>query len=167
MDIEEVRGFLITAESFYIDYQNKEEPFDYSPIITEFSKALERILHDKVSIKFNLLIEKYKQKHTGRKTSIDFHKKFGSLFRGMTISLGTWAIIFKDFEKQNIEADLKEFKQIIFNNYDKNTRESFANACKEISPERNPLSHYESLKMTEVINVRKKMTIPDFYYYCY
>ncbi|MHA1414330.1 MAG: tetratricopeptide repeat protein, partial [Promethearchaeota archaeon] len=41
VNIDEIRTFLLTTESIYLDYKGKEGPFDATPIILEFSKALE------------------------------------------------------------------------------------------------------------------------------
>ncbi len=157
VDIEDVKGFLITAENFYLDYQGKKPPFDASPIITGFSKALERILHDKISSKFHELLLKYKKKYNNHETSEDFHKKFGNLFRNKTIGLGSWERIIVDFGSGNIDIDLIEFKELIFKSYSENDRTEILSACRDISTERNPLSHYKFLSMTEVIEIRKTM----------
>ena len=153
IDIKEVRGFLITAESFYIDYKGREPPFDASPIVTQFSKSLERILHDKVSIIFNNLIEKYSRKNW----SNDFRKKFGNLFRGKTIGLGSWAKIIEQLENKEIEEDVREFFDLLRMKFDKDACLIIMNASNDLSHERNPRSHYESLTMEQVIDLRKKL----------
>ena len=153
IDIEEVRGFLITAESFYLDYKGREPPFDASPIVTQLSKSLERILHDKVSIIFNNLKKKYRTKTWSK----DFRMKFGNLFRGKTIGLGTWVKIIEQLEDKEIEEDVREFFDLLSKKFDKDACLIIMNASKDLSLERNPRSHYESLTMEQVIDLRKKL----------
>ncbi|GAH88673.1 unnamed protein product [marine sediment metagenome] len=153
IDIEEVRGFLITAESFYLDYKGREPPFDASPIVTQFSKSLERILHDKVSINFNNL----KKKYSTKTWSNDFRRKFGNLFKGKTIGLGTWAKIIEQLENTEIDEDVREFFDLFRRKFDKDACLIIKNASNDLSLERNPRSHYESLTMEQVIDLRKKL----------
>lgn len=153
IDIEEVRGFLITAESFYLDYKGRELPFDASPIVTQLSKSLERILHDKVSIIFNNLKKKYRTKTWSK----DFRMKFGNLFRGKTIGLGTWVKIIEQLEDKEIKEDVREFFDLLSNKFDKDACLIIMNASNDLSLERNPRSHYESLTMEQVIDLRKKL----------
>ncbi|MGQ4875692.1 MAG: hypothetical protein ACP6IY_16625 [Promethearchaeia archaeon] len=153
VDIDEIRTFLLTAESIYLDYKGKEGPFDATPIILEFSKALERMLHDKISKHFNELIPKYKNKDW----SEDLKSFFKNLFNNKTISLGTWARILEDIDKKEIEPDASEFINILLSKYDNNDLSIIKSACETLSKIRNPKSHYELLEMKEVINLRKKM----------
>ncbi|MFW9970562.1 MAG: tetratricopeptide repeat protein [Candidatus Odinarchaeota archaeon] len=153
IDIEEVKGFLITAESFYLDYKGREPPFDASPIVTQFSKSLERLLHDKVSIIFNDLIEKYRTKSWSK----DFRIKFGNLFTGRTISLGTWVKIIEQLDNEDLEHDVREFSNILKQKYNNETLSILKNASSELSVERNPRSHYESLSMKQVVTLRKNL----------
>ncbi|MHA1195344.1 MAG: hypothetical protein ACTSRH_02470 [Promethearchaeota archaeon] len=153
VNIDEIRTFLLTTESIYLDYKGKEGPFDATPIILEFSKALERMLHDKISKHFNELIPKYKNKDW----SEDLKSFFKNLFKNKTISLGTWARILGDLDKKEIEPDAKEFMTILLSKYDKNNLSMIKSACETLSKIRNPKSHYELLEMKKVINLRKKM----------
>ncbi|MHA1414530.1 MAG: hypothetical protein ACTSO4_18170, partial [Promethearchaeota archaeon] len=82
---------------------------------------------------------------------------FGNLFRGRTISLGTWAKILGDIDKKEIEPDANEFINILLSKYDKNNLSMIKSACETLSKIRNPKSHYELLEMKKVINLRKKM----------
>jgi len=153
IDIKEVRGFLITAESFYLDYKGREPPFDASSIVTQFSKSLERILHDKVSIIFNNLIKKYSTKTWSK----DFRRKFGNLFRGKTICLGTWVKIIEQLENNELEEDVREFIGLLRLKFDEDACLIIKNASNDLFLERNPRSHYESLTMEQAINLRKKL----------
>ncbi|MHA1285601.1 MAG: tetratricopeptide repeat protein, partial [Promethearchaeota archaeon] len=155
IDIDEVRIFLLTAERLYLDYKDKEESFDASSIVLYLSKALERMLHDKISIHFNKLIKKYKKKY--KNCSKDLKSFFGNLFRERTISLGTWARILNNIENKEVESDVKEFIDILCSKFDKKTFPIIANACNDLSTERNPLSHYKSLTIKEMIDLRKKI----------
>ncbi|MHA1285126.1 MAG: tetratricopeptide repeat protein [Promethearchaeota archaeon] len=155
VDIEEIRTFLLTAERLYLDYKDKEESFDASSIVLYLSKALERMLHDKISIHFNKLIKKYKNKY--KNCSKDLKSFFGNLFRGRTISLGTWVKILNNIKNKELEADVKEFMDILCSKFDKKTFLIIANACNDLSTERNPLSHNKSLTIKEMIDLRKKI----------
>lgn len=111
------------------------------------------MLHDKVSLDFNELIKKYNRKTWPN----DFKSKFGNLFKGLTISLGTWVKILEDIENKDLEPDIKEFIKILLAKYDRPACSIIEDACNELSLERNPRSHYESLTMKQVINLRKRM----------
>jgi hypothetical protein len=65
--------------------------------------------------------------------------------------------IFEDFEAKELEPDVLEFKEKLFEIFEGEERKILKHGCKEISSERNPLSHYESISMKEVIELRKKL----------
>lgn len=155
----EIKNILITAERKFIDYRNKSDDFDASDIIIGYSKALERMLNEKMAIHFKQLIQKYKR--TKRQTSEDFRKKFKWLFQEKTISLGTWTRIFRDFKKNSLELDVKEFKEHLELKFSKAELNAIQTVCEVIVKERNKIVHWKVLNIKQVILIRKKI-VPLF-----
>lgn len=155
----EIKNIMITAERKFIDYRNKGDDFDASDIIIGYSKALERILNEQLAVLFKPLIQKYKE--TKRKTSEDFNKKFGWLFQEKTISLGTWKKTFRDFKKDLLELDVKEFKEHLELKFSKAEVNAIQTICEVIVKERNKIVHWKALNIRQVILIRKKI-VPLF-----
>ena len=156
---KEIKDILITAERKFIDYRGKEDDFDASDIIIGYSKALERILNEQLAVLFEPLIQKYKE--TKRKTSVDFNKKFGWLFKKKTISLGTWRKTFRDFKKDLLELDVKEFKELLELKFSKAELNAIQTICEVVVKERNKIVHWKALNIRQVILIRKKI-VPLF-----
>ena len=150
---EKVRIFLRSAEKMAFDYLRGNPPPDVSVILVEYSKALETMLHLKVSILFAPLIAKYKNKDF----SVDCRKKFGVLKKGLSISPGTWVRIIDDFSKEPKESDVREFRNILTKNFTKDTLDVIKKACVFMALERNPISHTEMRDMNYVLHRRKEM----------
>ncbi len=156
---QEIINILITVEQKLIDYHHKDSNFDASDIILGYSKALEIMLDDKVSIKFKPLIIEYRR--TRRKTSEDFKKKFGWLFKDKTISLGTWVRIFEDFQKESIDDDVKKYRDQLKSIFSLADLEELKRICKMIVNERNKIAHTAVLNIDQVVSIRKKF-VPQF-----
>ncbi len=150
---EVVCDFLRSAEKMAFDYIRGNPPPDVSVILIEYSKALETMLHRKVSILFAPIIEKYKN----LKFSVDCKKKFGVLKKNQSITPGTWAWIIEDFSKDPKESDAREFRNVLTKHFTKETLEVIKKACKFMALERNPVSHTEMRDMNYVLRRRKEM----------
>ena len=156
---QEIKNILITAERKLIDYRNKNDDFDASDIILGYSRALERMLNEQVASHFELLIQKYRE--TRKKTSEDFNKKFSVLFHKKTISLGTWNKFLKDFQKNLLEPDVKEFKEHLESKFNKGELKSIHAICDTIVEERNEIAHGKVINIKQVILIRKGI-VPFF-----
>ena len=156
---KEIKNIMITAERKFIDYRNEGDDFDASDIIISYSKALERILNEQMATYFKPLIQKYKR--TKRRTSEDFNKKFKWLFQEKTIALGTWKRIFKDFKKDLLELDVKEFKDHLELKFSKTELNSIQKICEVIVKERNKVAHWKVLNIKQVMVIRKNI-VPLF-----
>ena len=151
----EIKNILISAERKFVDYRNKSDDFDASDIIISYSKALERILDEQMAIHFKPLIQKYKR--TKKQTSEDFNKKFKWLFQEKTISLGTWARIFRDFKKSSLELGVEEFKKHLELKFSKAELNAIQKICEVLVKERNKISHWKALNIRQVVLIRKKI----------
>ena len=155
----DITNILTTAEQKIIDYRGRDDNFDASDIILGYSKALEIMLDKKVAIHLKPLINQYKK--VKKHTSDDFNKKFGFLFRSKTISLGTWARIFEDFKKKQIDPDVKVYRDHLKSNFTDKELEKLKQVCQMVVNERNSIAHTGVLNINQVMAIRKKL-VPQF-----
>lgn len=151
---EKVKNALISAERIYLHFHNKKDLLDASSIINSYSKALEIMLHEKISPIFDSLVEKYREQYFKLKLSKNFHIKFGNLFRKKTINLGVWSRILQDFQKKQKDSILEEFRNCLIENISDDLINAMKSACDLISPIRNPLTHQENISLEEVVERR-------------
>lgn len=150
---EDVRDMLRSADKLIFDYLGGNPPPDSSMILVEYGKALETMLHQQVSIHFSPLLEKYKR----RTFSKDCRDKFIDLMKHLSISMGKWAKILEDFSKEPKEADVREFRNVLFTHFTTDTLKVIKDACIFMTPERNPVSHTEMRDMNYVLHKRKEI----------
>ncbi len=151
-----VQGIFNSAECLFYDYKSKGIS-DASPIIIEYAKGFERMLYEELNPLFEPLITKYQSKYKKRETVTDFGKKFGYLMQKRSVNLGSWAKIFEDVNESQTHQELRDFYQCLKTNFDDSTLNDLKNACEYIAPERNPISHTETLKMDEIYSRRKRI----------
>ncbi len=156
---EKVRNALISAERIYLHFHDKKDLLDASSIINSYSKALEIMVHEEISPLFNPLIKIYREKYFKQELGTNFHIKFGNLFRKKTISLGVWSQILKEFQQEQEDSILKEFKMCLTQNASEDLLNSIKSACDYIRPIRNPLSHQENASLAEVMERRIEIIV--------
>lgn len=153
---QKIRQMLTTAEMVFNDYKDSKKDIDASFIIPEYSKALEEMLDEKVSSVLKPLTIKYRDKYEGKETSSDFNKKFGALFKGKSITIGTWISILKDINTSQRDPDVREFLSHIKNAFDTNTLYTMQKTCETIGPKRNTAVHSGTLTIKQVKLLRKR-----------
>ena len=157
IDSEEIRNILISAERKFMDYQHQSPEFDASDIILSYSKALEGMLHDKVSSSLSSLIDKFREDFMKRKTSYELAKKFGMLARGKTISLGTWVRIMDDFKNLQKDCDVEEFRLKIIDDLGQEDCNLIGEACSILVDTRNKIAHLNMMNIEDVKANRKEL----------
>jgi len=154
---EKVKNALISAERIFLHFYDKKDLLDASSIINSYSKALEIILHEKISPIFNPLIETYREPYFKRELTGNFHMKFGNLFREKSLNPGTWGRILQDFQKTQNEPFLEEFRNCLIDHISDDVLDAMKSTCDFITPIRNPLTHQENITLDEVVKRRREI----------
>ncbi|MFX1353991.1 MAG: hypothetical protein ACFFGP_08535 [Promethearchaeota archaeon] len=153
---ENVRKILMTAEKQFNFYKDNPK-LDASPIIAQYSKALEVMLNEKISSHFKPLFAQYRKKYQNNETSEDFNKKFGNLMRNKSLNLGIWIAILEDLDQPQKPSDVREFLSILSEKFENTSLHAIEIACKTINPLRNEYIHTEVCSLEEVCNARQKI----------
>lgn len=153
---ENVRKILMTAEKQFNFYKDNPK-LDASPIIAQYSKALEVMLNEKISSHFKPLFAQYRKKYQNNETSEDFNKKFGNLMRNKSLNLGIWIAILEDLDQPQKPSDIREFLSILSEKFENTSLHAIEIACKTINPLRNEYIHTEVCSLEEVCNARQKI----------
>lgn len=154
IDNNVIKNILKTSERKLLDYRDKNDAFDASDIILGYSKALEKILDERISSHFKSLIKKYKEKYKKGLTKNDFNQKFGWLIENKTITLGKWIRIIKDFQAKQNDPDLEVFRLCLINNFSNIDLEVIQKTCESVVDIRNRITHNEVMTIKQVKNQR-------------
>jgi len=153
---EKVKKILMTAEEQFYFYKNNPK-LDASPIIAQYSKALEVMLNERLSFYFKPLIAQYRKKYQNNETSDDFGKKFGNLMRNKSLNLGIWIAILEDLDQSQKPTDVREFLSILSSKFEHSFLDTIKIACKTINPLRNDYIHTKICSLEEVCKARQKI----------
>lgn len=149
---EKVKAALISAENIFRDYHDKNDLPDASAIAMLYSKGLEIMLDEKISIYLKpFILKKYGNSYIQNQ---DIWKKFGNLLNNKTINIGSWKRIIEDINKSKINPELIPFKDIIKSRFNDENLTIIKEGIELILKPRNPGSHSEIISMDEIINLR-------------
>lgn len=166
----EIKKFLRTTEITFLEFSRNPifESIDAFSIITSYSKAIERLLHTQLTIPF---FEKINESYNGyippniwnrsdRTLKNTFLAYKTSEYR--VITLGQWKFLL-DKENDPLFKKLIEFcDEIGLNTVISVLRSAFHEVLEEdenltLDELRNPLSHFKSIDMEKVMNIRSKL----------
>ncbi|MFW9825200.1 MAG: hypothetical protein ACFFE4_19820 [Candidatus Thorarchaeota archaeon] len=154
---KDVQKCFKSGENYFNTFKNSKEDLDYSPVVSQYSKGFEIILHEKLSSTFTDLITKYHNFYINKKISPDFHQKFGNLMRNNSISIGTWSKILSERNKPQHSIEIQDFYNRLRQTFTDHTLTIIEKVCRFVSKKRNPSSHNKTINLQEIRKIREKL----------
>lgn len=170
---EKVKDMILSAESIILDHNPSKssksefaDMIDFSMIVVQYSKALERMLHDEISLnlwkhlekKYDGYIDKELWNGNDQNTELPTHIRIfhNNLRKGRTFTLGNWCIaldLLKSTTTNPIEIDFTDF---FLNNYSLEDISIIKNACCKLNEQRGVSAHFETEEREKVVTLRSE-----------
>lgn len=161
-----VRDMLVAAEKFFLEFKRdiEKKDLDASPIIIEYAKALELMLHKRMAIPFlTHLTDRFGESIADvvlKASSRDFQRFIKQVKKGKSVSLGGWPhLLSKTRQARQVDQDSLEtlFKEFIADKTSLLVLDRIAETCEIVSETRNRISHRETFAFDEVATLRPKI----------
>ncbi len=170
---EKVRDMILSAESIILDHHSKStgdnavaEMIDYSMTLVQYSKALETMIHNHVSLNlWDFLTKKYTshiEEHlwigNSSITKLSNHVRlfYWSLRAKKTVTIGSWCKIFNFIEKQTNNPVDKDFNEFIEQQYTKEEIKTLRESCYYLNEHRGSSAHYDTKERETVLSIRSE-----------
>jgi len=154
---DKIKSFLYTGEHLVNNLKEDKVTLDFSPILMQYAKGLETMLHDEIMTDFrNEIMKKYSgqipQKYV--KPLPSHFKRF--FLYNKTISLGNWAYLLTNIDNKSTPL-IDELKDTIKLKFSQQDIVSIRECCKFINSCRVGPVHDEIKDKKAVLNVRKSI----------